>query len=473
MESKSIELIKNTIIIFLGKFCTQFISLLLLVIYTFFLTTEEYGVIDLLQTYILLLVPLISLRLDSVFFRFILDVRGNAEKEREIITNGVFLTLISITLFFIVFICLNLFINIPYKFWFFLNIIVLILSNNFMQLCRGVGRNLEYSISCIIIGITNILLVLVCFYLLKIKGVAILVSTAIANIFCVFYLFFKLKIYQYINFKKISTKSVKKILLYSLPMIPDGLSWWVVSVSDRSIINIFLGASANGIYAVSSKFSNILSSLFSVINMSWQESASKYIDSEDRNEFFSKIFNNIMELTFSFCVLLINIMFVVFEFFIDKEFENAKLYVPILLIANIVNAVTILQGGILIAKFNTKDAARTTIIGAIVNFIINLILVPKLELFAASISTLISYCVIAIDRHLKIKKDIKLKIEKKKFIMLSFILIISLIVYYINISIIKNVTLIFTTFILIILNKNYIKQIRKIFGEKFKKMKGR
>ena len=62
--NKNKELIKNTAIIFVGKFCTQFISFLLVPIYTNFLTTNDYGYIDLVQTYISLLVPILILRFE-------------------------------------------------------------------------------------------------------------------------------------------------------------------------------------------------------------------------------------------------------------------------------------------------------------------------------------------------------------------------------------------------------------------------
>ena len=71
--NKNKELIKNTIIIFVGKFCTQFISFILVPIYTNYLITSDYGYIDLIQTYITLLVPILLLRFDSGIFRFLIE----------------------------------------------------------------------------------------------------------------------------------------------------------------------------------------------------------------------------------------------------------------------------------------------------------------------------------------------------------------------------------------------------------------
>ena len=78
--NKNKELVKNTIIIFIGKFCTQFITLLLLPLYTHFLSTEDYGYIDLIQTYLTFFIPLILLKIDAGIFRFLIDARKSEEE---------------------------------------------------------------------------------------------------------------------------------------------------------------------------------------------------------------------------------------------------------------------------------------------------------------------------------------------------------------------------------------------------------
>ena len=54
---KNKELVRNTIIILLGRFCTQFMSFFLLPLYTNILSSSEYGAYDLIVTYIALFAP--------------------------------------------------------------------------------------------------------------------------------------------------------------------------------------------------------------------------------------------------------------------------------------------------------------------------------------------------------------------------------------------------------------------------------
>ena len=63
------SLFKNTIIITIGKICTQLITFFLLPVYTGILTTAEYGVVDLLNTLVSFCLPIVTLQLEQSIFR--------------------------------------------------------------------------------------------------------------------------------------------------------------------------------------------------------------------------------------------------------------------------------------------------------------------------------------------------------------------------------------------------------------------
>ena len=71
------ELAKNTVIISIGKICTQAVGFLLLPLYTGILSTGDYGAVDLIITYTSLLIPIFTMQLEQAVFRFVIDVRGN------------------------------------------------------------------------------------------------------------------------------------------------------------------------------------------------------------------------------------------------------------------------------------------------------------------------------------------------------------------------------------------------------------
>ena len=73
------ELIKNTLIISIGKFSTQLVSFLLLPLYTTLLTTSEYGQYDLLNTISIFLIPCVTLLMEEGMFRFLIDAKTDKD----------------------------------------------------------------------------------------------------------------------------------------------------------------------------------------------------------------------------------------------------------------------------------------------------------------------------------------------------------------------------------------------------------
>ena len=78
--TKEKYLFKNTFIITIGKICTQLITFFLLPLYTAVLSTEEYGIVDLVTTLSMLLLPLITFQVEQAIFRELLENRTNKKK---------------------------------------------------------------------------------------------------------------------------------------------------------------------------------------------------------------------------------------------------------------------------------------------------------------------------------------------------------------------------------------------------------
>lgn len=469
---KQNEFIKNTLILFIGKFCLQFISFLLLPIYTHYLLANDYGLVDLITTYISLFVPILILKLDSSIFRFLIDARNNDEDKISIISNSFLVLFIQLILFTIVYlIIINVF-NIKYSLLIGINIIVLMISSILLQSVRGLGKLIDYSIASIITGIIKLIVDIILIIFFKFNASSILIASIIANVFCSIYIFFKDKIYRYISVNRVTFRKIKELLTYSLPMIPNSLSWWIVGVSDRTIISIFINTAANGIYTIASKFSNILNSIFTIVNMSWQETASLHINDEDKDIFFSKMINNIWVFFISISNLIIIFLPVFFNILIGHEYLESYNYVPILLYANIWSVLIGLIGGIYIACKKTKEVAITTIMSALINLVINILFIKKFKLYAASISTLVAYMTMGIYRVIACRKIINITFDLKKVLSSMGIFILSSLVYYINIKSLNIFSLIILLPLLILINKKYIIFCKNFFVKKLKVKKG-
>lgn len=455
--NKKKQLAKNTIIIFFGRVCTQLISFFLLPLYTSYLATKEYGTVDLIQTYVTLLVPIITLELEMSIFRFLIDSRKSVKETNKLISNNFFILGISLSIFSILYIIVSSFVTIPYRWLILVDIIVCVLSGNFLQVARGFGKTLDYAISCILTGLTTVIsnIILICFVHMQAEGM--IISMALANFICSLYLFIRLKLYSKINFKIVDSKQIKEMYKYSLPLIPNGISWWIVNVSDRSIISIVLGASANGLYAISNKFPTIISSLTGVFNLSWSESAALHINSSDRDEFFSDITNTILRLFMALGVGMLACMPFVFPILIDVKYNDAYNYIPFLVLGTVFNVAICLYSQVYLAKKLSKQVASTAIVGAIINILINVIFIKQIGLYAAAISTMISYFVMMVYRHFDLKKYVNIKIEKKLIIESIIIYTFTLLIYYQKSIILHVICLLIVCIYAFITNKDFLK----------------
>lgn len=459
--SKQKELVKNTLIIFLGKVSTQFISFFLLPIYTNFLSTSDYGTVDLILTYISLFVPVITIQQEMATFRFLIDSRNDEKEIKKIISSSIRNVFVYILLFLIIFFVIIYFFEIKYKYLILINIIICVFSNLFLQITRGLGKNTIYSVASFITGLvtfgSNILLI--CF--LKTGASGLLISMIIGNIICSVFLFISLKLYKYISKNNIDSKISKEMMKYSLPLVPNGISWWFINVSDRTIISVILGLSANGIYAVANKFPTIISSLLGIFNLSWTESASLHINDKDRDEFFSNVAKNVLHIFSSLCLGIIAVLPFIFNIIIGKKYIDSYNYIPIFLIGSMCSCIVSIYSAIYIAKKMTKKVAYTSIASAVINIVINLIFIKYIGLYAAAISTALAYFIMMIYRHFDLKKYVNIKYNFKEIMITIIMFTISILLYYFNNNIGNIINIALVIIYALFINLRYLKLLFK------------
>lgn len=467
--SKGKDLAKNTAIVSIGKICTQLITFFLLPVYTAVLSNEEYGVVDLLNTLTSLLLPIATLQIEQGIFRYLLDCRENKEKQTTLITTVSKFILVQSAICILIFLCASPFIHNEYKYFLMANLLMGILSSISLQICRGLGDNKTYAVGSFITGALTVILNVIFIVAFKWGAYGMLIATAISNLLCAIYVFVKKKIYKYIDIKQNDEKLLKDIVKYSVPLIPNMISWWIVSASDRTIISAVIGVAQNGIYSAANKFSGIFSTLYSVFNLTWTESASININSEDRDEFFSKIFDFIVRFFGSLCLGTIAVMPFVFGILVNEKFAESYYQIPILILGSVFNILVSFLGSVYVAKKLTKEIAKTSIMAAIINIVVNIALINQIGLYAASISTVIAYFAMFIYRWIDVKKYVSIKTNKTLIAVLSVSFLVAIITYYLKMKIMSIVVLLAVIIITIYINKDSAKYLTEIVKKRFKK----
>ena len=155
-----------------------------------------------------------------------------------------------------------------------------------------------------------------------------------------------------------------------------------------------------------------------------------------------------------------------FPLLVDSSYNEAYIYIPILVISIYYTNMSNFYGGIFTAYKNTKIMGSTTVVAAIINVGLNLILIPKFGIWAATLSTLISNVIVFAYRRYRLSEYIQLK-EKFNYVF-WILLVITLITYYKNNMILNIIMFIIVLAYCVITNKNFIKKILQPIVNKIK-----
>ncbi|PID31638.1 hypothetical protein CR983_00060 [Candidatus Saccharibacteria bacterium] len=451
--SRQREIVKNTAIIAFGKLSTQFLTFLLLPVYTTYLSTDEFGAFDLVITYAMLLAPALTLQLEMASFRFLVDTRNDDDKKTSVISTVLSMVVPIVAGITGIGILLMLFTDITYLGYGLGAIIVMILSHLQLQMARGVGSNLNFSIGSIVSGVTIFVLNMVFVVMLGYGIEGVFSAVIIGNLMCAIYLFFALKLYRYIRFDAVSSSIRKELLAYSVPLVPNGVSWWLINAADRTIITIVLGAATNGVYAVAYRFPQIFNGLFSFFGMSWTESASLHINSPDRDKFFSQVINASIRFFGSLGALMIAAIPIVFDWIIGPDFRAAYTYIPILVVGAFFNSIVGLYSAIYVAKKMTKQVMTTSMFAAAISISASLIGISYIGLFAPSFALAIAFLSMAVYRHYDVKKFVSIHYDTPTILSIICLYSFTSALYYLNTPIGNIVSLAVTSLAVFLLAK--------------------
>lgn len=394
MENRSKYLIKNTSILTISNFSSKLLAFLLVPLYTNVLTTEEYGTYDLIMSTMQLIIPFLTFNIADSVFRFLIDRKESLKQVKSIGFKQILYSIVGMGVLFIS----NHFV----RFWqlingleifIFLYFSFYILNQLLIQTARGQEQVKELGVS----GIASTIVSLACNILflllipLGLKG--FFLAYTLGQVISVVYLCYVTRFFGGISFE-IDLKLRKRMLAYSVPLILSTLGWLINNVSDRYIVTWLCGISVNGIYSVSYKIPTIITVVQNIFMQAWAISAVKEYENEDRDDFYRRIFMYLNCLMAVCCSFLIFASKMIARILYAKDFYIAWKYAPFLLISVVFGASSGYIGAILGAKMDSGSVAKSTLIGAVINMILNAILIYHMGPQGAAIATAVSNMII-------------------------------------------------------------------------------
>ncbi len=407
------RLFSNTLILGLGTVGSKLLTFLFTRLYTSFLTQGEYGVLDLVIQTVNLLIPIVSLGMNTAVLRFGMD--GETDRT-TVLSTGLAMDLFGFGGLVLLYPLITIIPDIgEYAPWMYLYIFCSLIHYLFAYFVKTLQKVRLFAIASVIGTAITLLLDVLFIAILRIGVVGYILAIVLSDLICILILFFAAKLYRYIRFSSIKKKVTAAMLRYSIPLIPSTVLWWVTDASDRFMVTNMISESANGLYAAAYKVPNLLILISGVFMDAWHMSILTEKSALERQSFFSRVFAMYQSVIFVCSSALILCAKVITKILVAPEFFDSWQYMPTLVIAMAVSNMVSFIGTIYTVEKLSKSALWTTIIGTVINVIGNFILIDAFGVQGAALSTAISYAVVLAVRSIHTRKWIPVKWDIPRF----------------------------------------------------------
>lgn len=448
MKQKNKSLLKNIGIFTIGSFGSNMVSFLMVPLYTSLLSTAEYGSVDLITSTASLLTPILLLSIQDATLRFGMDP---AYKKEDVLSTSINILLkASMLLLFglIVIRILKLFkMSTMYLIFLFIFFALGALNNILNIYLKAKGYVSAIAVSgflCTLIACSSNILLL---FVFKTGIIGYMISNTIGILVQIVFQLVVSKVYKDIHIRNYTNLS-NQMIKYSSPLIANSISWWINNASDRYILTWLRGVSTNGIYTVSYKIPTILSVFQNIFFNAWSISAIAEFDEYDTDGFIGINYSmySFISLVVCSCLLIINMP--LSKILYRGDYYAAWQCVPFLLLGTVFCGISQFEGSLFAATRNTKQVAKTTVIGAAVNTICNFIFIYFIGAIGAALATLIGYAVTWALRTKKLQSFVRMKVNWCIHFVSLFLVVIQAIVATLNISLVAQIVILLVVLIL-------------------------
>lgn len=426
------KLLKGTFIYAIGNIGSKLIMVLMLPLYTFFLSKEDFGFYDLSMTLIFLSITLVTLDLKDGVFRFLLNQQN--EENYKLVISSSFTVIFTLSVFVSV---LSLLAQQIYPIKYYPYLLLTLLSYCVyeveVQSLRGIAKTSVFVVANLISAFVACSL---CYFLIRYYGLglrAFYIANIVSRLLSMIYVELKLKFFlHFFSLKNLQKKFVKKILRYTIPLIPSVVCWWLIGSSSRILISKLLGFQDNGIFAIAMRFSDILFMISSIFYQSWQETAINEYYSSDRDTFFSKVFNQYF-FVLSFLVISIALFTKsFFVFFIGSQYLESLLYIYPLMVSVIFTAMSAFLDLGYQCSFQSSRSIPSMVSTTIINVVLNYWMIEHYQLLGASIAAILTYLYLFVYRILDTRRFFTLHINPIVYFSIASLVVGGLMYYLID-----------------------------------------
>lgn len=457
IEDKNRYLLKNTLLFAIGNLGTKLINFLMVPLYSYVLTTEEYGIIDFVFTFITVLIPIISLNICEAIQRFSLDSQADHGK---IYTNSIMINLIGFVVVVLSYpLIVKIFNNLNTAFIITSYICFYALYMSTTCMLRGKEELFEYTICNIML--TLLICILNCIFLVCMRmgldGYFLAYTLSYALVAGMAFVLGKQ--WKYLSLSYIDIFFAKKLATFSIALVPNAFLWWIVNSSDRIMVSSMCGYAENGLYAMAYKIPSLLSVFSTIFMQAWGFSAIREKECGDNEDYQNVVFQNLATFMGIVAIGMMVILKPIVTILLSDNYKESWRYSPFLLVGFFMVSLASFAGT---TYYVNKDSVRqmySAIGGALINVILNLLLIPRIGANGASVATCIAYVFIFLYRVYDTRKEVKLIVWSPRIMSIVILLLLAVRATYIERMLFSEVLLIGVFVITLILGREPINNI--------------
>ena len=482
------KLILNTLIYSLSGILLKCFSFFLIPLYTAFLTTEDYGVTSVSQSFVTTFSFIVSFSLFSAVLRFYVDYKDDELKLKRFYGSiVVFILASSLIMIFFTYIFRDIMLRCMFPgvhdyTFLYISVVTMMFACQqevYINILKSQQNAKKTSILSICSFFTTVAFNILFVVVLKMGAKGSLIAVLINNIIYTVYFWI-----EFVKYKKIilciDIKLLKDALKYSIPIIPHNLSTNIALFISKILIGGNASLASVGIYSVASQFGNIADTVQAYVDTAYGPWLYENLKSGEKG--YKKNIHSMVKLIINILGLFfIGISLFAQEYiliFVHSSYADAWKYVPFIVMTFVIKTAYYFYVEIL---FYYKEASRrlfiATLSSSLINLVLSYLLIPKYDVYGSIIADIIAMVLrVAIVIYFSRKyDDVGLKIidfVKNAIMVMSFVFIGLSLSYFVFGNKLSFINFVFKCVVIIcymgyvfISNKNqilpYVKKIKK------------
>lgn len=424
MNPRIKELLTNTLLFSIANMGSKILVFLMVPLYTSVLSTDEYGISDMVHTTAQMMMPVLTAMIAEAVLRFCFIKEFD---NKVVFSIGVRFVLCGTLLCIFLSIVMRFIPFFESLSWYIFFIPVVFITqcgtNLFHKFARGIEKVKVSAVGGLIGTISVVSLNLLFLLVLKLGVVGFLLAYSLADIIAITYMAYRCKALNY--WSRETDRNVRKqMLVYSIPLIPNQISWWALSNITRYIMLGWLGVSVVGVYSATLRLPSILTVLSDIFAQAWLLSALKNYGSEESKKFIKSMHSRYFSLLIIMTALIILLSYPLARILLSGEFSSYWWITPYLFISVFWGALIGFLGSIFSAERKNKMQFISTMVGSLVAVLITLLFLKKYGVVVAAISTWAGYFVIWLIRRIAVNKYIDIGLSTEYSIIQGTILLL-------------------------------------------------